>query len=421
MRNKSLILPATLVVFSFAAYGQITLAERRLAPNYPAFLDSTLSQVVARAELEEEIQEKLQRVHAFLAAQKLGGILLTQGRNIDWLTGGLADGHIVLASELGAVSLLVMDDGRRFVIGDHYEVARVLNEDLPGLGFQARDYFWYEIEVHPDLRLKIIQQLAGGRQVGSDVEYTGLKLADRQFAPIRYQLTASEIKKYRWLGRNTTEVVAEVCRKLQPGMSEREIASLTSGMLAQRSILPTVVLIGVDSRIFDYFHHVPTDAGLKEYAIVNVCARKWGLVVSVARFVHFGSLPAELARRERAAQQISAEYEAHTIPGTTSGEMIRMAERWFSDNGYPGHWKDHHQGGAIGYNEREWIAALGGHEVIHDHQAFAWNPIVLGTLSFDTIITQSGSIENITTAGDWPTKVIAIGENRFLMPDILIR
>jgi Xaa-Pro dipeptidase len=421
MRNDTVLLLAMLVIFSFTSRGQMNPTAKQLLPNYPDFLDTTLSQVVTGAELGEEIQEKLQRVHAFLIAQNLGGILLTRGCNIDWLTGGLADSHIVLTSELGAVSLLIMEDGRRFVIGAHHEAARILNEDLTGLGFQARDYFWYEIEVHPDHKLKFIRQLAGGKQVGSDVEYAGMRLVDRQFAPLRYELTDSEIEKYRWLGRNTTEAVTDVCRQLQPGMSERQIAAMTSCQLMKRGILPTVLLIGVDNRIFDYFHHVPTDAQLKQYAIVNVCARKWGLIVSVARFVHFGPLPAELARREQAAQQISARYEAHTIPGTSSGEIIKMAEQWFADNGYAGHWRDHHQGGAIGYSEREWIAAPDGREVIHPRQAFAWNPIVQGALSFDTIIAQKGYIENITTTADWPVKVITIGEDKYLMPDILIR
>ncbi len=390
-------------------------------PEYPSFLDQTLSMVVTRSDLESEIQEKLERVRHFLEEQKLGGVLLTQGCNIDWITGGLADSHVVLTSGLGAVSLLITDDGSRYVLGDHNEVARVVKEDLPGLGFQARSYYWFEDKIVPDRKLQTLGEIAGSRVIGTDVPYANLRMIDSQFASLRYELTESEIKKYRYLGHNATEAVIEVCKTLQPGMTERQIAALASSALTRRGILPTVVLIGVDDRVFTYFHHLPTGLPLRKYAIVNVCARKWGLIVSVARFVHFGPLPANLAARQKAAEQISAEYEAHTIPGVKAGEMLEMAKKWYAENGFPEHWKDHHQGGAIGYEEREWIAAPGSEEVIHDRQAFAWNPIIEGTLSFDTIIAYKNDIENITATKDWPTINVKINGKLYLMPEILTR
>jgi len=390
-------------------------------PEYPPFLDQTLSKVVTRSDLENEIQAKLERVHQFLEQQKLGAVLLTQGCNIDWITGGLADGHVVLASGLGAVSLLITADGGRYVLGDHHEVARVVNEDLPGLGFQARSYSWYEDKTLPDRKLQTLGEFARGREIGTDVPYANLRRIDALFAPLRYQLSEPEIAKYRWLGHNTAEAVVEVCKTVQPGMTERQIAALASSALMRRGILPTVLLIGVDDRIFTYFHHLPTDLPLRKYAVVNVCARKWGLIVSVARFAHFGPLPADLAMCQNAAEKISAEYEAHTIPGVKAGEMLEMAKKWFPENGFPGHWQDHHQGGAIGYLEREWIATPGSKEVIHDHQAFAWNPIIQGALSFDTIIAYKNDIENISATDDWPTVNVKINGKLYPMPEILIR
>jgi antitoxin VapB len=307
------------------------------------------------------------------------------------------------------------------VLGDRSEVARVVNEDLPGLGFQSRPYYWYEDRTVPDRKLQILGQITRGGEIGTDVPYANLRLIDSQFAPLRYQLTEPEITKYRWLGQNTAEAVIEVCKTLQPGMTERQIAALASSALIGRGIHPTVLLIGVDDRVFNYFHHLPTDSPLSKHAIVNVCARKWGLIVSVARFVHFGPIPSDLAVRQKAAEQISAEYEAHTILGEKAGDMLEMAKKWFAENGFPGHWQDHHQGGAIGYLEREWIATPGSEQVIHDHQAFAWNPIIEGALSFDTIIAYKNAIENITATKDWPTVSVKINGKSYQMPEVLIR
>jgi antitoxin VapB len=101
--------------------------------------------------------------------------------------------------------------------------------------------------------------------------------------------------------------------------------------------------------------------------------------------------------------------------------MIEMAKGWFADEGFSGDWEMHHQGGAIGYSEREWIALPGSKQTILDSQAFAWNPIVVGTLSFDTILVYRDHIENLTRTNDWPARTISIDGKNYEMPDILIR
>ena len=74
-----------------------------------------------------------------------------------------------------------------------------------------------------------------------------------------------------------------------------------------------------------------------------------------------------------------------------------------------------------GYAEREWIAVPGSKEPILNHQAFAWNPIIRGTLSFDTILVYKEHVENLTHTSDWPSVPIVIDGKTHQMPDILIR
>jgi antitoxin VapB len=145
------------------------------------------------------------------------------------------------------------------------------------------------------------------------------------------------------------------------------------------------------------------------------------LVASVGRFVHFGPVPEVLRLRINAAARISAEYQDHTRPGITGGEMLQLAKKWFAENGFEGYWENHHQGGAIGYAEREWIAVPDSSQVVHERQAFAWNPIIKGALSFDTVIAFRDYVENITQTPDWPTIPVAIGSKTYAMPDVLVR
>ncbi len=376
---------------------------------------------VTRQELLAEIDIKMNRVHNFLREQHLAGILLTRVNNFSWMTAGIADNEIVITSEVGAASLLVMNDGHKYVVGENGEVSRHAHEDLAGLNYESKGYDWYRDQTAPERKLEIIHQLAHGLSIGTDVPYGDLKLVAEEFSPLRYELTEPEIKKYRWVGQQATEAVIAVCRQLHPGLSEREIEAMASNELMRRGLRPTVLLMGVDHRVSDYYHHTPTDLQLKNYAIVNVCARRWGLVASVARFVHFGPIDPDLKRKLRAAMKISAEYQANSKPGVSAGEMIDMAKKWYADEGFEGDWQAHHQGGAIGYAEREWIAVPGSKEPILDHQAFAWNPIIRGTLSFDTILVYKDQVENLTHTSDWPSVPIVIDGKTYQMPDILIR
>ena len=311
-----------------------------------------------------------------------------------------------------------MRDGRKFVVANNSEMPRLLQEDLSGLGYEAKQYEWYEEKVG---LLRAVHEAAGSRPIGTDVPSGDLKLISDEIASLRYQLTPSEIKKYRWVGQAASEAVSTVCRNLKRGTSERETEANASEELLRRGLRPTVLLMGFDHRVYDFHHHTPTDAKLSKYAIVNVCARRWGLVASVARFVHFGPLEPELKRRLQAAMVISAKYEANSKPGVTAGQISDRAKGWFQEAGFAGWWQDHHQGGAIGYAERDWLAVPGSTQVIHERQAFAWNPILRGALSFDTIIVFKDHIENVTKIHDWPTTPIKLGGVTYDMPDILVR
>ena len=361
------------------------------------------------------------RVQSFLEREKLAGVLLTKVQNFSWITAGIADNHIVITSEIGAASLLIMDDGGKYVIASNSEMPRLMAEDLNGLGYKPLEFKWYESMVAPDAKLAYIRKVAAGRPVGTDVPYADLALIDVPFQPLRYQLTESEIKKYRWLGRHSTEAVIAVCQRLKPGVTEREMEAMASEELMARGIRPTVLLMGADERVFSYRHTTPSDKRLEKYAMVNVCARKWGLTMSTCRFVHFGPVPDHLKKRVRASANVTARYLAASKPGAKAADIIAQAAGWFAEEGFEGELELHHQGGAIGYAEREWVGFPGSHETIHDRQAFAWNPIIQGALSFDTFVIYKDRVENVSGTPDWPSIAVTVNGQKLLLPDILVR
>ena len=221
--------------------------------------------------------------------------------------------------------------------------------------------------------------------------------------PLRLDLCDAELERYRWLGENTAEIATEVLPRLRPGMSERHMRVMMAEGLMERDILPSVYLTAVDDRIRNYKHAVPREGVLDRFGMLNFCARRWGLSVSMTRFIHFGAMPPELEENFHIVPQVNAQLQAATREGRTADELFSVAKRAYASVGHPGEETMHHQGGAAGYMEREWIARPGGKEVCGKQQAFAWNPSLAGAKVEDTILLHSGSIEVITRTPELPS------------------
>ena len=146
-------------------------------------------------------------------------------------------------------------------------------------------------------------------------------------------------------------------------------------------------------------------------------ARRWGLVVSLTRLVHFGEPDDELRRRHAAVTAVDAALIRATRPGAAAGDVFRVGLAAYAEQGFPDEWTRHHQGGATGYAGREYRATPDTPHVVRDCQAFAWNPSIAGTKSEDTILVTAEGAEVLTQTPDLP-HLAAGGMAR---PDILVR
>jgi Xaa-Pro dipeptidase len=371
-------------------------------------------------ELKLELEQKYSRVNSFLDNNNLGGMLFTQVRNVNWITAGKANTQIVLNKDIGAASLLIMRDGKKYLICNSSEAGRLMDRDMKDLGYEVRLYNWYEANNVKDTRGEIISSISGGKKIGSDIDFPNTKNISAEFKPLRYSFTEPELKRYRWLAKESTEAVAEVCRKIRSGMNEFEIEALTSAELRARGIFPTVLLIAADERIFNYRHALAGGAAVKKYAMVNIVSEKWGMPVAVTRFVHFGELPDELRNKLNRTAVINAKYEAATKPGVNVSEIFEACKKWYAEAGYEGERQKHHQGGAIGYDDREYVIYPGVNNVIQNNQPFAWNPTITGAKVEDTIIASEDGVEVVTVSENWPMIIVEIEGKLYPQPGILV-
>jgi antitoxin VapB len=150
-----------------------------------------------------------------------------------------------------------------------------------------------------------------------------------------------------------------------------------------------------------------------------LCGRRWGLVASVTRMVHFGSLPDEVRRKSEAVARIDATMIAATRPGKTLGKIFQQVQAAYAEAGFADEWQLHHQGGSAGYEPREFIAVPDSPEVVRLGQAYAWNPSITGAKSEDTILVCESDNEVMTTIQGWPSISVVIDGREILRPAIL--
>jgi antitoxin VapB len=360
-----------------------------------------------------ELEIKTARIHELLSEKGLDALLLQRVSSIAWATCG-ADVHINTAASDGACALLITPS-EKFVVSNNIEASRLGQEE--GLAEQGWNFVtstWYENE----------SQLAGlvkGKKVGHDGLFAGEVDLSTELAWLRSQLTQPEEERFRTLGRLCAESMNEAIQAVCPGMTEFQIAGLLAGAAESRGAQAVVNLVGTDERIFEYRHAIPTEKELRRYAMLVLCGRKWGLICSITRMVHFGPLPEEIERKMKAAAAVDAAMIAATRPGNTLNGVFKEAQRAYAQQGYPDEWQRHHQGGLAGYESREITATPTTHHSILMGQAFAWNPTIKGAKSEDTILVGQQSNEIITAIESWPM-IEAEAEGKFFQrPAVWVR
>jgi Xaa-Pro aminopeptidase len=365
-----------------------------------------------------EAGEKLLRLRRALAARKLDGVVIGTEYNLNWLSAG-GKSHVVWAQRESPVKLLVTAD-KVHLVADNIEGPRMMTEEFADFPVEWARYNWYGKESDA------LGPLLKGKKVAFDLpavaaEYGGTA-PSLDWTALYYPVTAGELKKYRWLGRKTVEVLEQVAEAVRPGMSERDVQYLLCRELWYWDIFPTVVLSAADERFQTYRHPVVHGATLRRYVALNVCTRRWGLVISTTRLVHFGEPEGGLARAWKDGPQVMAAMWAASRPGKTLGDAVKAAQSAYSAIGFPNEWQLHHQGGLILTRERLALVKPGDDTRIIPGMVLAWNPTVQGAKFEDTVLVKpDGTLENLTPCLKWPTVAVEKDGQTYQVPGLLIR
>ena len=95
-------------------------------------------------------------------------------------------------------------------------------------------------------------------------------------------------------------------------------------------------------------------------------------------------------------------------PGRSLGEIFRDGQAAYARVGFPDEWRQHHQGGVVGYEPREYLGMPDSADKVSIGQALAWNPSIAGAKVEDTILVAPQGNEIITSIAGWPAISVAV-------------
>jgi antitoxin VapB len=348
----------------------------------------------------EEHEKKLTLMRALLDQHEVDGLLLRRVSSFAWATCG-ASSYVNTATSEGAASLVITRE-HAYLITNNIEAVRLQEESRLGeQGWEFRVAHWTS-------PLAELEKLAAGLRLIADVPFGGAREIGAEMSRLRANLTSAEQERFRQVGLLCAQAMTAAAMQVRPGMSEMEIAGLLGSESQKRGVQPIVNLIATDERIYQYRHPLPTDKKLEKYAMLVLSGRKYGLVCSITRLIHFGEIPADVQERIRAAASVNAVMIARSRPGRSLAEIFRFGQQAYAAAGFPDEWRFHHQGGAAGYEPREFLALPGSQEFIAAGQAYAWNPSIAGAKMEDTILIGTPDNQILTPTPNWPNLSVPI-------------
>ncbi len=357
----------------------------------------------------KELAVKLGRLRKMMAANNVSAVHLGKLGNLAWL---LCGGDALVSFADAPVAEAVVTQKQALVLMAEVERDRLEREAFPP-GVDALYYPWFE----PDAKTVLLKELLGTSKVFADTPaLTGItdKATVKDFWPVRVPLVKSEVERYRALSRDAAQAFTQTLTTLEPGLSEHEVAARVAYALRERGMQPALILVAADERLQRYKHPLPTHNIFHDRVMVVACARRDGLYANLTRLVS-RSLDSGARAAYTGLLEVERTLLDYTQHGVLTRELFLEMQEAYQTAGFENEWTKHHQGGACGYETRDWILQAGGERILQDGSGYAWNPSLPGLKVEDTVLLQGDDLEVLTADPDWPSVEVA-GRAR---PDVL--
>ena len=347
--------------------------------------------------MSSETESKLALVREWLDRRGRPGVVLTTNAPVSWLTAGLTN---TIDRGDPVSPLWVMVTGSR-AVGVTTAVERPRLEAEGGLGkmgIALVDVPWYDGEAF----VRAAEEIAGA-------PWAELAPDENELTAMRLRLLPTEQERLAELGLDAALALESAVSAWQPGERDLDVQARLGEGLELAGAVPVCLIVGGDERVERFRHPLATGAPMHRLVMAVVVAMRGGLHVAATRFACAGSLPGPGRRALDAALDVEARMLDACRAGRAYGDVLQACEEGYAAAGHPGAWREHYQGGPVGYRQREFEIAPSQRESrwylqpIEAGHAVAWNPSVGGGGKVeDTFLVEEGGLRCITETGTWP-------------------
>ena len=375
-----------------------------------------MEQVGTRHEVLEDVKAKEERVQGFLEKQGLDALVLGRQDNFAWITAG-GDNRVVNNTDMGEGFAVITRD-HKWLVAHHMDGRRLIEEQAPDQGYELVTLYW-----HQGFPADKILELTKGMQVGADFALPGARYFASEIVDLHYPFTDLDLKRLRWVGRKSNEIITRVVKFVEPGMTEPEVAARFAYEYTLEGMLLDALMVGVDDRISRYRHPLATDKAIERYAFLHPAARRWGVHANVTRLVHFGEPPEEIRSAHRAVTTVGAHVAKMLSPAVRFAEILAEEKRLYAELGYPEEWNYHFLGGISGYTLVDPTRCLNPEARVVERQSYGYFITITGAKFEELMILTEDGIEIASLPPDteWPMRVVSTPNGDIAVPEILVR
>lgn len=361
-----------------------------------------------------EVDGKLRRIRAHFDTAGYEAMIIGRQDNFAWLTCG-GNNRVVITSETG-VTLLVVTTDKVYAVAQVMDCARVMEEELAGLGIEAVPLCWYEAS-----REEKAVALVNGKKTISDIPVKGADFLPNAIYSLHYPLTEKELDRCRQLGRTTEGIIRKIADALKPGMSEQEASAMLNYEYTMNDVTPEVLLVASDERIAKFRHPNPTGKKIGKLLLLHPAVNWRGLHANVTRMVSFGEPNADIMRRFGAVSTIEAVTMSMCIPGAKYKDLLEMQKGLYARFGFTEEWRNHYQGAATGYYLSNTEFYKHPEAVIGPNQAWDLFITITGVKVEELGLNTMNGFEIPSVSGKWPVKEYEWNGQSIRLPDILVK
>jgi Xaa-Pro dipeptidase len=346
-----------------------------------------------------EVERKLAAVRGLLSGRELPAVALRCTDAVAWVTGGLT--NRIEAGNPASAAWVVVTPEAAHVVTTNVELPRLTAEG--GLdAFELHGVDWYE----PGGLARLGEQVAGAP--AARIGGLGIDV-DEELVELRLSLDPAERARLAALSFDAAAALEGAVRQWVPGELDIEIQARVAAALERTGAFGACLIVGGDDRVERFRHPLAAAEPVQRLLMAVVVAERHGLHAAATRFASARRLPDSVRAARRAAADAERAVLDASRPSATYGDALLALADAYANAGHAGEWRNHYQGGPIGYRQREfeivpsqvdsrWFTAP-----ISAGTALAWNPSVAGGGKCeDTYLVEEHGLRRLTDTAAWP-------------------